>query len=101
VPSIGVASGVLFITEKFHPDYVGNLEHQTNFTFWVATLDLLQGPSGNPRPSGQLFLGHLALFPAKTDELAQKLSRIPGLTEICAVNGRGHKPLLDIIVVTG
>ena len=74
--------------------------HQADLTFLVAALDLLQGPSGNPRPSRQLFLGHLAFFSAKPDEFTQQLSGIPGLTEICAVNWRGHKKhQMDIIAI--
>jgi hypothetical protein len=71
VPPVVVTVRILFLAEKLHSDYVSDLEHQADLALRVATLDLLQGPSGNPCPSGQVFLGHLALFPAESDEFAQ------------------------------
>ena len=99
VPAEGIADRIFLIVEKFHPDDVGNLKHQADLALRIAALDLLQGSSGNSRPPGQLFLGHLAFFSGKADEFAQQLNCVPGLAEICAVYGRGHKSKLSIIVI--
>jgi len=91
---------IILIAEKLYSDNVCDLKHQADFIFRAATLDFLQGPPGNPCPTGQFLLGYLVFFPAKPDEFAQQFCCIPDLTEICAINRRGHKSLLDIIVVT-